>query len=292
MSTNPNSLVRLHSRNNGRASVYEANQWAQAYSTGVLNGTPVKADTGLNVTVAGSQSEPVVVIGQNAMGYKISLDLVASTTIALTAPVSNSKVVAIVAYTDDLAIESTDQNVTGNPSSCGLIAVNGTTAASPVAPDDAAIRQAITSDGATGSQAVYAIIATILVDSSTSDITDSLITLNRAGIGGGMIDDGSITSQKLDWTTINGANVIRLGDKKIMWGAITISNAASGTDATGTITFPESFNTAPKITVTCKSWIAIRGIFAYDTGTASSKVGVYHTQGNSVNVGIDWIAIG
>ena len=34
--TNPDNIVRVRARNGGRASVYEANGWAQAYSDGLL----------------------------------------------------------------------------------------------------------------------------------------------------------------------------------------------------------------------------------------------------------------
>jgi hypothetical protein len=97
-----------------------------------------------------------------------------------------------VAYTDDLALESTEYTVTGSPASCGLIVVNGTAAASPSAPTDTQIRSAITSDGATGSQASYAVIATIKVASNTTAITDSLITRNQSGV----------QSPKIDFTTL------------------------------------------------------------------------------------------
>ena len=173
--TNPNSIVRLHSRNAGRASVYEANAPYQVYDNGLLKGTGVVPASGLNVTVGGAAANPDIVIGISPDEYKIALDLAGTATLTLTAPSSNSKIVAIVAYTDDLAEESTDTTVTGNPSSCGLIAVDGTPAATPTAPDDTAIRTAITADGATGSQACYSIIALVTIAAGTTDITASLI---------------------------------------------------------------------------------------------------------------------
>lgn len=173
--TNPNNIVRLHSRNGGRGSVYEANQWAQVYNTGNLTGDTVTASSGLSVEVAGSSASPSVIIAENNVGYKIALDLVTTTTLTLTTPTTNSKITAIVAYTDDLAIASEETDVTGNPATCGLIAVDGTTAASPVVPTDTQIRAGITADGATGSQAVYAVLAYITLASDTTDITDTLI---------------------------------------------------------------------------------------------------------------------
>ena len=193
--TNPDNIVRVRARNGGRASVYEANGWCQAYGSGILEGTGVVQNTVANMTVlvGGSSSKPDVLIAQNPAGYKIALDLVGEQPVTITAPASNSRISAIVAYTDDLALESTEDTVTGSPASCGLIVVNGSSSASPSAPTDTQIRNAITSDGATGSQASYAVIATITVASNATTITDSLITRNQAGV----------QSSKIDFTTFN-----------------------------------------------------------------------------------------
>lgn len=181
--TNPNNAVRVSSRNGGRGSVYEANAWAQLYNNGILSGNGVTPDTGMVVQTGGTTACPDVLIATNASGYRIALDVVDTATLTITKPASNKRITAIVAYTDDLAIASTESNITGNPASCGLIAVNGTTSANPVDPTDAQIRTAITSDGGSGSQAAYAIIATILVTSSTASITSGIITRTPAVAG-------------------------------------------------------------------------------------------------------------
>lgn len=178
--TNPNQAVRLHSRNSGRASVYEANMAFQIYDNGVLTGDGLVPNSDLTVSVAGSATAPAVVVASNASGYKIALDIVANVNLTLTAPADNTKIVAIIAYTDDLSVPSSETDVTGNPESCGIIAVSGTASANPVAPTDAQIRAAITEDGATGSQASYATIALVTVASNTTTITDALIENQEA----------------------------------------------------------------------------------------------------------------
>lgn len=192
--TNPDNIVRVRARNGGRASVYEANGWAQAYTSGLLEGNGVLQNTSadMNVLVGGSATKPDVLLAINQAGYKVALDLVGQQAIAVTAPASNSRISAIVAYTDDLSLATTEDTVTGSPSSCGLIVVNGTASASPSEPTDTQIRNAITADGATGSQASYCVIATIEVASSTTTITDSMITMKMAQIG----------SQNIDFTTL------------------------------------------------------------------------------------------
>lgn len=193
--TNPDNIVRVRARNGGRASVYEANGWAQAYTSGLLEGNGVTQNTSadMNVLVGGSATKPDVVLAINPADYKIGLDIVGQQAIAITAPASNSRISAIVAYTDDLSLATSEDTVTGSPSSCGLIVVNGTASASPSEPTDNQIRTAITADGATGSQASYCIIATILVESTTTTITDSMITIKRAQIGSQNIDCATLS---------------------------------------------------------------------------------------------------
>lgn len=188
--TNPDNIVRVRARNGGRASVYEANGWAQAYTSGLLegNGVTQNISADMNVLVGGSATKPDVVLAINPADYKIGLDLVGQQAIAITAPASNSRISAIVAYTDDLSLATTEDTVTGSPSSCGLIVVNGTASVSPSEPTDNQIRTAITADGATGSQAAYCVIATVLVESTTTTITDSMITMKMAQIGSQNID--------------------------------------------------------------------------------------------------------
>lgn len=192
--TNPDNIVRVRARNGGRASVYEANGWAQAYTFGLIEGNGVIQNTSadMNVLVGGSQAKPDVILATNPSGYKIALDIVGQQAIAITAPATNSRISSIVAYTDDLSLGTTEDTVTGSPSSCGLIVVNGTASSNPTAPDDTDIRSAITADGATGSQAAYCVIATILVESSTTIITNSLITNNIAQIGSKSFDSTTI----------------------------------------------------------------------------------------------------
>ena len=215
--TNPDNIVRVRARNGGRASVYEANGWGQAYSSGLVQGHGVTQNTSadMNVLVGGSASKPDVVLAENPAGYKIALDLVGQQAVAITAPASNSRISAIVAYTDDLSLATTEDTVTGSPASCGLIVVNGTTSASPSDPTDNQIRTAITADGATGSQAAYCVIATIEVANDTTIITNSLITIKKAGIGADNIDfttlPGNYSTSEIDtgYTWIDGSKIYK-----------------------------------------------------------------------------------
>lgn len=207
--TNPDNIVRVRARNGGRASVYEANGWAQPYSSGLVEGNGVTQNTSadMNVLVGGTATKPDVVLAENPAGYKIALDLVGQKAITITAPASNKRYSLIVAYTDDLSLSTTQDTVTGSPASCGLIVVNGTSSTTPTVPSDATIRTAITSDGATGSQASYCVVATILVSSTTTIITNDLIDINIS----------KITSKNIDFTTFPGNYTATEQDTGYTW---------------------------------------------------------------------------
>ena len=192
--TNPGKIVRLRSRPNGRGSAYEANMWAQQHSDGLFSGRGVVRNTvaDMNVLVGGTTDNPDVVLGKLPSGFLIALDIVGQQVIRITAPSSNKRTASVVAYSDNIALNSTDTNTTGSPSSCGLIVVYGSTSATPVAPTESQIRQAVTQDGATGSQAVIAVIANITTESSTTTITDEMIAINY----------GKLSSHSIDLTTM------------------------------------------------------------------------------------------
>lgn len=271
MPTNPGNIVRIRSRNGGRASVYESNMWAQKFTGGLFSGNGVRQNTSadMNILVGGSSTNPDVVIGQNAAGYNIALDLVGTQTIAITKPASNSRISAIVAYTNDLSLTSADASTTGSPSSCGLLVVHGASIASPVAPSDSDIRAAITADGATGSQATYCVIATILVASSTTTITNTLISTRKAQLPTAGIADGAVTSDKVDFTTFVtkrlNTTTTTVGGLKIAVGANIITNGTSAAVSYGT-----TFTSTPIVLISGAQGSGTSAAFAYPSVNASA----------------------
>lgn len=264
--TNPNNIVRIRARKGGRASVYEANAWCQQFSTGLFEGNGVTPNTvgDMNVLVGGSATKPDVVIAENPAGYKVALDIVGKEPIRLTAPSSNSRIASIVVYSDDLEIASDQTNTTGSPSSCGVIVVYGASSASPVAPDDSAIRSAITSDGATGSQAVYAVIANVNISSSTSVVSKSLIAPKLAR------STHMISTENVDWTTyksdetvvgtwIDGKTIYR---KMLQFNVTQAANQRHAYFNTTDFTFIDNI-------------VKVEGFFKNDNGT-SYPYGTYH----------------
>lgn len=232
--TNPGKIVRLRSRPNGHGSVYEANMWAQQHSDGLFSGRGVIRNTvaDMNVLVGGTTDNPDVVLGKLPSGFLIALDIVGQQVIRITAPSSNKRIASVVAYSDNIALNSTDTNTTGSPSSCGLIVVYGSTSATPVTPTESQIRQAVTQDGATGSQAVIAVIANITTESSTTTITDEMIAINHGKFMPHNIDLATMPDNKYK-TTEQDTGKKWVNGKSIYQKSITFNTTGSGAEETG-----------------------------------------------------------
>ena len=272
MPTNPGNIVRIRSRNGGRASVYESNMWAQKFTGGLFSGNGVRQNTSadMNILVGGSSTNPDVVIGQNAAGYNIALDLVGTQTVAITKPASNSRISAIVAYTNDLSLTSADAGTTGSPSSCGLLVVHGASSASPVAPSNNDIRTAITADGATGSQATYCVIATILVASTTTTITNTLISTRKAQLPTAGIADGAVTSDKVDFTTMLKPKQVAANDA---------TSAQPGTFVSTTYGFVQGFTYLLMFNVQQRSYNNTGSVWQWEIRVDGNAVSTSRSEG-------------
>lgn len=165
------------SRLGGRGSATGEQAAAQMYSNGIVSGfvvSPATPTANMTVKVGGVAGTPDVMVATNAVGNNVFLKNrnTDAFTLSMTAPASNSVIYSIVGFTDDLSVATSDAtSVADNPSKCGVIAVSGTSAASPVAPSDAQIRTAITTAGFTGSQAAYGVIGYVTLTSTTTTIT-------------------------------------------------------------------------------------------------------------------------
>lgn len=201
MSTNPNNAVGTNAAYGGRTSVNAFNDGLAAYTRGVISGWACAPSSGLTVTLGGNGSTRDVAVAEDNAGNKTSIDNISGSPISVTlsaAPGANSRIDAIVAYVDNPPQGSS--NIADNYEACGIIAVQGTAAADPVAPNNSAIRTAITSDGASGTTAYYVVLATITVASGTTDIDETMITAGAsAAIGDNNLDLSVINAVTL-WT--------------------------------------------------------------------------------------------
>lgn len=211
--TNPNNAIGTNAAYSGRTSVNAFNDDLSAYTTGVLSGWACEPDSGMIVSLGGDGNTRDVAIAEDNSGNKTTINNISGSPVNVTlgtAPGSNSRIDAIVAYVDNPP--QGVSNVADNPSACGIIAVAGTPSASPEAPNDSAIRTAITADGASGTTAYYVVLATVTVPTGTTDLIPGYIQQGvQATTANISIPDGSITADKLDFTTYSTSTEIACG---------------------------------------------------------------------------------
>ena len=175
--TNPNDAIGTNAAYGGRTSVVAFNDIMTAFTPGILSGWNCAVDSGLTVRLGGSSSVRDVAIAKDNAGNKTSINNIdQGVEVYVTveqAPASNSRIDVIVAYVDNPPQgNSTDAD---NPGACGIIPVSGTPAETPVAPNESAIRSAISADGASGSTAYYVVLAKITVPTGTTDLIPGYI---------------------------------------------------------------------------------------------------------------------
>lgn len=184
MATNPNSAIGTNGAYSGRTSVNAFNDVLGAFSRGVLNGWACTPNSGLTVSLGGSGTTRDVAIAEDNAGNRTTINNISGSPVDVTmsaAPASNTRIDAIVAYVDNPP--TGNSSVADNPGACGIIAVDGTPSASPVGPNESAIRTAITADGASGTTAYYVVLATVTITAGTTDITADDITAGSKSQG-------------------------------------------------------------------------------------------------------------
>lgn len=174
--TNPNNAVGTNGAYGGRTSVDAFNDALALLSGGVLSGWACTPDSGLTVAFGGDGTSRDVAIAVDNAGNKTTINNISGSPISVTvgaAPNANSRIDAVVAYVDNPPTGSA--TATDNYGACGLIVVAGAVSATPVQPNESAIRTAITADGASGTTAYYVVLAYITVATGTTDITSGMI---------------------------------------------------------------------------------------------------------------------
>lgn len=175
--TNPNDSIGTNAAYGGRTSVVAFNDIMAAFTPGILSGWNCVPDSGLTVRLGGSNSIRDVAIAKDNAGNKTSINNIdqgSEVYVTLeSAPASNSRIDVIVAYVDNPPQGNTTD--ADNPGTCGIIPVAGTPAETPVAPNESAIRTAISLDGASGSTAFYVVLAKITVPTGTTDLIQGYI---------------------------------------------------------------------------------------------------------------------
>ena len=265
MSTNPNNSVGTNAAYGGRTSVKAFNDNLGAYSRGILSGWACSPSSGMTVSLGGNGTTRDIAIAEDVSGNKITVNNISEAPISVTmsaAPSSNSRIDLIVAYVDNPPQGSA--TVLDNPEACGLITVSGTPAANPVAPNESAIRTAITADGASGSTAYYVILAQITIAAGTTDIVAGNISAGSAAGIGAHIRSGisNITLPAGRWLIVAVANVV------------TSVNGSFSTEITwlGTAKLFQGYRTSNQNrTQGCFTWATVMDVSASTTYTITTS---------------------
>ena len=294
--TNPNNAVGTNAAYGGRTSVNAFNDDLTIYSRGILSGWACSPKSGMTVQIGGNGSDRDAAVAEDNAGNKTSINNISGSPIDVTipaAPATNNRIDLIVAYADNPP--SGTSTVVDNPAACGIIVVSGTAAASPTAPTDAAIRSAITADGASGSTAYYVILAQIRVGTGVTtigsgvitqgDVVKSYATAGDATVGTNAIEDGAVTSDKVDYATFSRMTV-RLATDIYQTSMATIGLRAIGGSTGAQLT--QSSDGGIKVG-SGVSKVRVSATVFYNNA-ASKSYGWYELRVNGTAIGYECIA--
>lgn len=225
--TNPNNAVGTNGAYNGRTSVNAFNDIMGAFTKGVVSGWNCTPKSGMTVSVGGDGSTRDVAIAEDNAGNKTSINNISGQPIDVTipaAPATGNRIDLIVAYVENPP--QGDPAQVDNFQACGLITVSGTAASTPTAPNDTTIRNAITSDGATGATAYYVEVARVRVGTGVTTIGSGVITQGaKAQVPSDKIDFATSGTWVADGSATGNNNTVYykriLPNIVFLWGTIT-----------------------------------------------------------------------
>lgn len=208
--TNPDYTVGTNAGYNGRTTPNAFNAVLQLLATkGILKGWACAPKSGMTVQVGGVAGTPDVAIAEEPGGNRTGIVNNTASPVDITiagAPASNNRIDTIVAYVNNPQ-QGTGAGDVNFPSQTGIIAVQGTVAASPSEPSDAQIETAITADGGNGATAYWVKLANIAVGQGVTTITSGDITAGPASNVNATIPDGSVTNAKLASSSVSAAKI-------------------------------------------------------------------------------------
>lgn len=272
--TNPDSSIGTNGAYGGRTSVNAFNDNLAIYtSRGIVSGWACAPSSGMTVALGGTSGVRDVAIAEDPNGNRTTINNISGQPVQVAisaAPATNSRIDSIVAYVENPPAGSSTE--VDNPAACGIIAVSGTTAASPSAPSDATIRSAITADGGTGSTAYYVVLANVTVANGTTDITsDNIKSGEYAGIG----------SNNIDWGTFSGNYSIGEQDTGYTW--ITGDRIYKKTFV---VSLPNSGNTVEVShgITNLKAYIKAEGVAVFSNGVTTRFLPCTYVENNTISV--------
>lgn len=230
--TNPDQTVGTNAGFNGRTTPNAMNDILGAFSRGRISGWACSPKSGMTVQLGGNGTTRDVAIAEDNAGNRLTINNRTATPVEITlagAPATGNRIDSIVAYIANPP-QGAGATSVDFPDAVGIIAVQGTAAGTPSAPNETTIRAGITADGASGASAYYVVLASITVGQGVTTIGSGAITAGPfAQLSTSIVDptpaDGSITTAKL----ANGA----VTTAKLANGSVT--GAKLDPDATGMV---------------------------------------------------------
>lgn len=172
---NPDNKLGVNAAFQGRTTPNAFNAVLQTLSgRGIVSGFKVVPSSGMTLSIGAADGIPDVVIVQDDIGNRLAMVTRSTVPIEQTiseAPETGSRIDAIVVYTNNPPEVLEQIPTADNPTICAMLVVEGEVSETPVAPDDVAIRTAITADDASGATAYYTVLAYVTVEAGVTDIT-------------------------------------------------------------------------------------------------------------------------
>lgn len=278
--TNPNNAVGTNGAYNGRTSVNAFNDNLAVYTgRGVISGWAMAPDSAMTITIGGEAGTRDVAVAEDSAGNRTSIDNISGAPISVTipaAPASGSRIDLVVAYVVNPP-QGSDTSV-DNPAACGLIVVSGTPSSTPVAPNESAIRSAITADGAAGSTAYYVVLGQATIPNGTTTITSDMLMVGAyASVGSQNIDFASFAKAEIKSAT----GTYDITTKSVIIATCEFESTVSG-DSNRTISFAGASGTVYSPAGTQNGNQYIRGrAFGFALCAAGDSVSISTTGSNS-----------
>lgn len=104
---------------------------------------------------------------------------------------------------------------------------------------------------------------------------------------------GAITSSMIDWSTFgNQTSYFDIGNIRVAFGSTILTGIASGAETQKSVSFGVPFNSGPIVTFTVASWVPVVFQVVSSTSSSSFNAVVKHNFGSTLDIKINWIAIG
>ena len=104
---------------------------------------------------------------------------------------------------------------------------------------------------------------------------------------------GAIKASMIDWSTFgNQTSYFDIGNIRVSFGSTILTGIASGAESQKSVSFGVSFNSAPIVTFTVASWIPVVFQVVSSVSSSSFNAVVKHNFGSTLDITINWIAIG